>query len=43
MAAVQAHRTTDHMKEAMAKGGEDLVEPPQVTVISPYAGFNREN
>jgi quinol monooxygenase YgiN len=43
MAAIQAHRTTDHMKEAMAKGGEDLTEPPQITVLNAFGGFNRES
>jgi quinol monooxygenase YgiN len=41
MAAVKAHRETEHMKEAMAKSGDNLDGPPKIFVLKPVGGFKR--
>ena len=41
LAAVKAHRETEHMAEAMKKSTENLEEPPKIMVLKPLGGFKR--
>ena len=41
MAAIEAHQKSAHMAEAMKQGGDNLEEPPKITILSPVGGFQR--
>jgi quinol monooxygenase YgiN len=41
LAAVKAHRETEHMAEAMKASDENLEGGPKIFVLKPVGGFER--